>query len=65
MTLQNETGSKLPYETARSIIEDTIDIIVHVGRIKGKRRITSLFWKDYDKVRDYLQQKRKLAEKGE
>lgn len=65
MTLQNETGSKLPYETARSIIEDTIDIIVHVGRIKGKRRITSLYWKDFDKVRDYLQQKRKLAEKGE
>ncbi len=54
MTLQNPTGSKLPYETARSIIEDTIDIIIHIGRINGKRGITSLYWKDYEKVRTYL-----------
>lgn len=50
MTLQNETGSRLPYDTAKSIIEDTIDIIVHIGKINGQRRITSLYWKDYEKV---------------
>lgn len=54
MTLQNETGSRLPYDTAKSIIEDTIDIIVHIGRINGKRRMTSLYWKDYEKVNAYL-----------
>jgi type IV secretion system protein VirB11 len=57
MTLQNETGSKLPYDTAKSLIEETIDIIVHIGRVKGKRRITSLYWKDYDKVKAYLKNK--------
>ena len=50
MTLQNETGSRLPYDAAKSIIEDTIDIIVHIGKINGQRRITSLYWKDYEKV---------------
>ena len=51
MTLQNPTGSTLPYDTARGIIEDTIDIITHVGRINGKRGLTSLYWKDYEKVK--------------
>lgn len=55
MTLQNETGSRLPYDTAKSIIEDTIDIIVHIGKIKGQRRITSLYWKDYEKVKAYIE----------
>lgn len=59
MTLQNPTGSKLPYETARSIIEDTIDIIIHIGRINGKRGITSLYWKDYEKVNRYLNEQSK------
>ncbi|HDR1500988.1 P-type DNA transfer ATPase VirB11 [Pasteurella multocida] len=54
MTLQNETGSRLPYDTAKSIIEDTIDIIVHIGKINGQRRITSLYWKDYEKVNTSL-----------
>ncbi|MDH2998062.1 P-type DNA transfer ATPase VirB11 [Pasteurellaceae bacterium LFhippo2] len=54
MTLQNETGSRLPYDTAKSIIEDTIDIIVHIGKINGQRRITSLYWKDYEKVNQHL-----------
>lgn len=55
MTLQNETGSKLPYDTAKSIIEDTIDIVVHIGRINGKRCITSIYWKDYYKVKNLLE----------
>lgn len=54
MTLQNETGSRLPYDTAKSIIEDTIDIIVHIGKVNGQRRITSLYWKDYEKVQKHL-----------
>lgn len=49
-----ETGSRLPYDTAKSIIEDAIDIIVHIGRINGKRRMTSLYWKDYEKVNAYM-----------
>lgn len=58
MTLQNETGSRLPYDTAKSIIEDTIDIIVHIGRINGKRRMTSLYWKDYEKVQAYMEKQK-------
>ncbi|MDP8042529.1 P-type DNA transfer ATPase VirB11 [Pasteurella atlantica] len=51
MFLQNTTGSTLPYDTAKSIIEETIDIIVHIGVINQKRRITFIYWKDYEKVK--------------
>ena len=50
MSMQNETGSKIPYETTQSIIEETIDIIVHITNHGGKRRISTIFWKDYDKL---------------
>ncbi len=59
MVLQNKTGSTLPYETARSIITDTIDIIITIGKADGKRVIKNLYWKDYqilkntfDKLKD-------------
>lgn len=50
MSLQNQTGSKIPYDTTKEIIKDTVDIVIHIGNIHGKRRITSIFWKDYKKV---------------
>ena len=47
MSLQNPTGSKIPYDTTKEIIRDTVDIVLHIGNINGKRRITTIFWKDY------------------
>lgn len=47
MSLQNPTGSKIPYDTTKEIIRDTVDIVIHIGNINGKRRITTIFWKDY------------------
>lgn len=50
MFLQNETGSKIPYETVKSIIENTIDIVLIIGfDANGQRRIKTLHWKDYKK----------------
>ena len=49
MSLQNPTGSKIPYDTTKEIIRDTVDIVIHIGNINGKRRITTIFWKDYKK----------------
>lgn len=59
MTLQNLTGSKLPYETAKSIIEETLDIIIHVGKINGKRGLTSIYWKDYKKIQEKIYKENK------
>ncbi|MDG6896494.1 P-type DNA transfer ATPase VirB11 [Actinobacillus delphinicola] len=50
MCLQNKTGANIPYDTVKSIIESTIDIIVHIGVENHKRKITFLYWKDYQKV---------------
>ncbi|HEN3303478.1 TPA: P-type DNA transfer ATPase VirB11 [Yersinia enterocolitica] len=55
MSMQNEIGSKLPYETTKSIIEDTIDIVVCITNHGGKRRISSLYWKDFDKAKAALE----------
>lgn len=54
MFLQNKTGSQLPYETAESIIKETIDVIITIGRKNGKRFISALHWKDYDKVKQSI-----------
>ena len=56
MSMQNEIGSKLPYETTKSIIEDTIDIVVHIRNHGGKRRISSLHWKDFEKAKAKLKE---------
>lgn len=55
MSMQNEVGSKLPYETTKSIIEDTIDIVVHIRNHGGKRRISSINWKDFNKAKAKLE----------
>lgn len=55
MSMQNEVGSKLPYDTTKSIIEDTIDIVVHIRNHGGKRRISSINWKDYDRAKEKLE----------
>lgn len=52
MFLQNKTGSQLPYTTAESIIKETIDIIITIGKSNGKRAINSLHWKDYLNVKN-------------
>lgn len=51
MTLQNPTGATLPYSTVRQLIEDTIDIVVHVGRINGRRCITQIYWNNYEQIK--------------
>lgn len=55
MSMQNPIGSKLPYDTTKSIIEDTIDIVVHIRNHGGKRRISSINWKDYDRAREKIE----------
>lgn len=49
MFLQNETGSRIPYETVSSIIKNTIDIILIIKIDHGKRKLHTLHWKDYQK----------------
>lgn len=47
MFLQNDTGSRIPYETVSSIIKNTIDIILIIKINNGKRKLHTLYWKDY------------------
>lgn len=47
MFLQNDTGSRIPYETVESMIKDTIDIVAVIKAKNGKRNISELHWKDY------------------
>lgn len=54
MILQNKTGSQLPYDTAQSIVEDTIDIFMTIGKVNGKRAVTALHWADYEKTKSSL-----------
>ena len=54
MILQNKTGSQLPYDTAQSIVEDTIDIFMTIGKVNGKRAVTALYWADYEKTKSSL-----------
>ncbi|MEH8108847.1 P-type DNA transfer ATPase VirB11 [Gallibacterium anatis] len=55
MSMQHKTGANIPYEITKSTIEETIDVIATVGRVNGKRCITSLHWKNYTKVKAIIE----------
>lgn len=47
MFLQNDTGSRIPYDVVESLIRDTIDIIAIIKVKNGQRNISELYWKDH------------------
>ncbi|HEM7189730.1 TPA: P-type DNA transfer ATPase VirB11 [Providencia rettgeri] len=57
MTLQSETGGRIPYQSVVEMITDAIDIVVVIEAHKGKRAIKSIFWKDYNAVTECLNSK--------
>lgn len=54
MFLQNETGSAIPYDVVKGIIEDTIDIFVCINNENGKRFIHNLHWTKYKTLRGFM-----------
>lgn len=52
MTLQNEQGRTLSYDVIRRLLQQTIDIIVHVNNSPGKgRHITEIYFDPMAKIR--------------
>jgi len=45
MTLQNENGKKLPHETINQILNDMVDVVIHMHSHQGKRYITDIYYK--------------------
>ena len=50
MTLQNEQGRTLSYEVIRRLLQQTIDIVVHVTNSPAGRHITEIYFDPMDKL---------------
>ncbi|MCF6244350.1 MAG: P-type DNA transfer ATPase VirB11 [Sulfurovum sp.] len=48
MTLQNPNGQKIPYEVIQKTLKSTIDIVVHVADTQKGKRITEMYYKEYE-----------------
>ena len=46
MILQNPQGQKIPYEQIMAMLQDLIDVIVHIYAHNGKRRISEIYFKE-------------------
>lgn len=45
MTLQNEQGRNIPFSVITNMLKDVIDVVVHMHKIGGKRRISEIYFK--------------------
>ena len=48
MTLQNESGQKIPFAVIQKTLRDTIDIVIHMELTKKGRRITEVYYKNHE-----------------
>jgi type IV secretion system protein VirB11 len=50
MTLQNESGQKIPYEVIQATLRNTIDVVIHMADTSEGRRITEVYYKDIEQT---------------
>ena len=46
MTLQNESGQKIPFPVIKQTLREAIDIVIHMAYTKTGRRITEVYYKE-------------------
>jgi len=58
MTLQNESGQKIPYEVIQSTLKNTIDVVIHMADTDNGRRITEVYYKDVEELKKIKEEER-------